>query len=156
MLKIVIVAVGKDKDRWVVDGCAHFEKLLSRWCRIEWQIVAAPKGGASLSPVELRRAEASRLAARIPSGYLVALTDNGRQVDSEKFARLIENWQVVSGGTVVILIGGPHGLDPSLLDRADLRLSLSPMTLSHQLVRLVLLEQLYRGFSILHGTDYHK
>ena len=154
-MKIVIVAVGKDKDRWVTDGSAHFEKLLSRWCRIAWHMVPSPRG-ASLSPVEVRRAEAETLSSKIPSGYRVALTDKGKQVDSEKFARVIDNWQTVSGGTVVILIGGPHGLDPSLLDRADLRLSLSPMTFSHQLVRLVLLEQLYRGFSILHGIDYHK
>lgn len=69
---------------------------------------------------------------------------------------MIEKWQTSSKGTITFLIGGPYGLDPSILKRADIVLSLSKLTFSHQLVRLTLLEQLYRAFSILHGTDYHK
>ena len=87
---------------------------------------------------------------------LVALSDSGKSCNSVSFSRLLERWQTTSGGTVTFLIGGPFGLDTSLLESADLILSLSPLTFSHQLVRLVLFEQLYRGFTILHNTSYHK
>jgi len=156
LLKITIIAIGKDKDRWVSDGAAHFEKLLGRWCRIGWKLLVSPARSVSLSPDEIRRAENDVLLKELGRGYVIALSDKGRSWTSEEFASHLEHLQVIAGGEVTFLIGGPHGLDPAALERADERLSLSPLTFSHQLVRLVLLEQLYRGFSILHGTDYHK
>ncbi len=156
MLRVTILAIGKDKDRWVTDGAAHYEKLLGRWCRIGWEVVASPRDSAGKSPDEIKRDEAVRLLAKAGNGFIVALADSGKQTDSGQFARLLEQWQISSGGAVTFVIGGPYGLDESVLRRAGLVLSLSPLTFSHQLVRLVLLEQLYRGFSILHGTDYHK
>jgi 23S rRNA (pseudouridine1915-N3)-methyltransferase len=156
VLKVTILAIGKDKDRWVTDGAAHYEKLLGRWCRLEWDVVPSPRDSAGKSPDEIKKDEAQRLLARVGDGFVVALADCGRSTDSRQFARLIEQWQISSVGRVTFVIGGPYGLDESVLRRAGVVLSLSPLTFSHQLVRLVLLEQLYRGFSILHGTDYHK
>lgn len=156
MLKITIIAIGKDKDRWVSDGAAHFEKLLQRWCRLEWKMLSSPARSSALSPHEIRRVEGEVLRKEIAGHYSIALTDRGRAFDSREFAELLGQLQIVSGGEVCFVIGGPHGLDASVLDEAKEQLSLSPLTFSHQLVRLVLLEQLYRGFSILHGTDYHK
>ena len=155
MLKISIVAVGRDKDRWVTGGIAHFTKLLSRWASvtIESPTIKTP---ASLSPGEIMDREISVLESYIGSGTTIALSDRGEAYDSPEFARWLERLQSSSGGQVNFLIGGPYGLAQSILDRADYILSLSPLTFSHQLVRLVLLEQLYRGLSILHGTDYHK
>ncbi|HOD66729.1 MAG TPA: 23S rRNA (pseudouridine(1915)-N(3))-methyltransferase RlmH [candidate division Zixibacteria bacterium] len=156
MLNITVLAVGRDKDRWVSEAVAHYEKLLARWCRLAWRIVPSPKHSAALSPEEIRRAESARLRAALGPGYIAALAASGRTVDSPAFARLLERWHTVSGSNLTFVIGGPHGLDRDLLSRADTVLSLSPLTFSHQLVRLILLEQLYRAFSILHGTDYHK
>jgi len=156
LLKIAVLAIGKDKDRWVTDGAAHFEKLLQRWCRLEWQVIPSPHHSTSLSPDEIKRNEARLIKKRLGTGLTVALADSGRSLDSRGFAGLLERFQTVSGGQVTFVIGGPYGLDQSILSAADDVLSLSPLTFSHQLVRLVLLEQLYRGFSILHGTDYHK
>ncbi len=156
MLKITIIAIGKDKDRWVSDGAAHFEKLLGRWCRIGWRVLNSPAKSASLSPDEIKRLEGELLLKEIGQRHTIALVDSGRTLDSREFAAMLEHLQVVAGGEICFVIGGPYGLDPAVLDRAHDRLSLSPLTFSHQLVRLVLLEQLYRGFSILHGTDYHK
>ncbi|MBU8932827.1 MAG: 23S rRNA (pseudouridine(1915)-N(3))-methyltransferase RlmH [candidate division Zixibacteria bacterium] len=150
-----IIAVGKDKDRWVSDGCAHYEKLLSRFARLEWQIVQ-PAKHSSMSSKEIMKDEGERLLARLGKGSVIALGDTGDRHDSKSFAKVLEKLQISSGGSVNLVIGGAYGLDESVLSRADMILSLSPMTFSHQLVRLVLLEQLYRGFSILHGTDYHK
>lgn len=148
--------MGKDKDSWVSDGCAHFEKLLSRFAHVEWQLIKAAKHSGSLSPSEIKRDEAERLLAKLDKGTTIALGDKGDRFDSVEFAKFLEKLQISSGGTVNIVIGGAYGLSQAVLDRADKILSLSPMTFSHQLVRLVLLEQLYRGFSILHGSDYHK
>ena len=155
MLKIRIVAVGKDKDRWVSDGCAHYEKLLSRFAHLEWQIIQ-PTRHSSMSSKEIMKDEGDRLISHIGKGTTIALSDSGSKVDSLSFAKMLEKLQISSGGSINLVIGGAYGLSESVLRRADMILSLSPMTFSHQLVRLVLLEQLYRGFSILHGTDYHK
>jgi len=156
LLKIRIVAVGKNKDRWVSDGCAHYEKLLSRFARVEWSIIPPSKHAGSLSPEEIKKDEGQRMLAQLGKGTTIALSDTGEKADSLSFSKILEKLQISSKGTVTFLIGGAYGLSDSVLSRADMVFALSPMTFSHQLVRLVLLEQLYRGFSILHGTDYHK
>jgi 23S rRNA (pseudouridine1915-N3)-methyltransferase len=156
LLKIRIIAVGKDKDRWLSEGCGHFAKLLSRFAVVEWKIIAAPKATSSLPATDIKRREGDALLKEFGKGFCVALADKGEPLDSEAFARRLEAFQTRSGGVLSFLIGGPWGLDDRVLRRADAVISLSPLTFSHQLVRLVLLEQLYRAFSILHGTDYHK
>ncbi len=155
MVKITIVAVGKDKDRWVSDGVAHYTKLLSRWASVRI-LTPVVKTAASLSPVEVKRLEADALRPHLDDGICIALADTGKTYDSAVFAKTVERYSITGGGRVTFLIGGAYGLDESILSGATEVLSLSPLTFSHQLVRLVLLEQLYRGFSILHGTDYHK
>jgi 23S rRNA (pseudouridine1915-N3)-methyltransferase len=155
LLNVRIIVVGKDKAAWVTDGCAHFEKLLSRFARTEWISVAAEKGG-TLSPGEIRKAEAARLLARLERGLVVALDPRGDSPTSEQLACCLDKWIARSTGLIQFVIGGPYGLDRSVIDRADEVLSLSKLTLSHQVVRLVLMEQLFRVFSIRHGTDYHK
>ena len=156
MLKIQIVAIGKDKDAWVSEGIEHYTKLLGRYCRMTILSLPSPKQSKALSPLEIKRLEADRLRPYLEEGMSIALSDRGKQHDSHTFAKFLSTLQTKSGGQVTILIGGPYGLDDSILDKATHRLSLSPLTFSHQVVRLVLLEQLYRGFSILHNTDYHK
>ena len=156
LLNIRIIAIGKDKNEWLVGGCAHYEKLLTRWCRLSWKILASPKKAASLSPLEIRRLEARLIEKELERGTVIALVDTGDKLDSIAFAQWLEKLPATSPGPMTFVIGGPYGLDEAILKRADRCLSLSPLTFSHQLVRLVLLEQLYRGLSILHGTDYHK
>ncbi len=155
LLKIRVIAVGKDKDRWTTESCAHFEKLLSRYARVEWKIVS-PAKGSSLSPDLIKKDESERILKALGKGLVVALADTGESLDSPSFARKLEKWQTISGGTLNLVVGGAYGLNSAIMKRADSALSLSPLTMSHQLVRPVLLEQLYRAFSILHGTDYHK
>jgi len=156
VVRIRIIAVGKDKERWVTEGCEHFGKLLSRFARIEWIIVPAVRVSAALTPAQVRQREAGRIRAALEKGLLVALSDRGEKCDSITFADKLENFQTRCHGIINFLVGGAHGLDEAILKKADAVLSLSPMTFSHRLVRLVLLEQLYRAFSILHGRDYHK
>jgi len=156
VLKIDILTIGRDKDAWVSDGCAHFEKLLSRWAEVRWTVLSSRVPAAALSPDEIRRRQSALLTEKLDKGFTIALADIGAKLDSPALAACLEKWQARCDGRIAFVIGGAHGLDRTLLDRADFVLSLSPMTFSHQLVRLILLEQMYRAFSILHGTDYHK
>jgi len=157
MLKISILAIGKDKEPWVTGAVTHYLKLLNRFAQVEIQAVASPKLSPAYSPGEIIAHESAKLRNKIPSStYVVTLDERGKQLASDAFAEWLNDLQTVSGGRVVFLIGGPYGLAPSLIREAGFHLSLSPLTFSHQLVRLVLLEQLYRGFSILNNTGYHK
>ena len=156
MLRVRLLSIGRDRDRWVGDGCDHYLKLLSRFAKVENQIVPTLKNSASLSPAGLKAREADLIDKAVGPDYLVALHDRGRSYDSPAFARMIEKLQTESGGRLTLVIGGAFGLDERIINRADLVVSLSDLTFSHQLTRLVILEQLYRGFSILAGTKYHK
>ena len=156
MVRIRIIAVGKDKTSWVIDACAHYRKLLSRYGKLEWVIVPGVRTSGASSPQVAKRKEAERLLDKVGKGFTIALADTGVAMDSLQLSREVERWQIVSGETVNIIIGGPYGLDASVLEQSDVVLSLSPLTFSHQVVRPVLLEQLFRAFSILAGTDYHK
>ena len=155
LLRIRLLGIGKDKDRWVSEGVDHYAKLLSRWASLDLEFLPALKSTSSLTPAQIKKKEAEKLASKLRADTLIALSDSGRRMDSPGFARLLEQVRQ-RGGTVTFLIGGPYGLDDRLLKKADRVLSLSPLTFSHQVVRLVLLEQLYRGLSILQGTAYHK
>ncbi len=155
MLNIRIIAVGKDKEKWVHDGCAHYQKLLSRYASVTINIIPSAKQ-PSLPREQIKQEEGKRILKALDKGTVIALADSGKQTDSKGFAVLLEKLQQTSGGTVSFILGGAFGLDKAVYDRADSILSLSSLTFSHQLVRQVLLEQLYRGFSIIYGTDYHK
>lgn len=161
MVKLRIIAVGKDKDRWISDGVAHYTKLLKRYAAVEIVTVSSPKSAASLPPAQLKKKEGERLIKSLSGkggtvGVSAALTDTGKKIDTPGFTRWLDKTVARSGGTINFIIGGAHGLDESVLSSADHVISLSPLTFSHQLVRLILLEQLYRAFSIVHNTAYHK
>ena len=147
--------VGRDKDAWVSNACDHYEKLLRKFARIEYETVSSPRGH-NLSPVELKRDEAHKLDKKLTGSFVVALSDRGDKLDSPAFANWFERTLTQHSNRLAFVIGGPYGLDDSILSAAGQRLSLSPLTFSHQLVRPVLLEQLYRAFTIFSGGDYHK
>ncbi len=156
MLKVRILAIGKDKDRWVTEGSEHYLKLISRYAKTQIDLLPGLKSTSSLSPDEIKTREAERFDKALGSSRFIALSDAGTKHNSRSFAQLLQRLQSTSGGSITILIGGAFGLHDRLLKRAEMILSLSELTFSHQLVRLVLLEQLYRGFSILAGSSYHK
>jgi 23S rRNA (pseudouridine1915-N3)-methyltransferase len=134
-MRISVIAVGRLRPPYV-DDMSHYHKLLAGHTRVE--------------VTEVREDE--KVPARIPDrAYVVLLSGDGRSFDSEGFARWLEDRRM-EGRDLVFVIGGPKGLD---LDRCDLKLSLGPMTLPHQLARVVLVEQLYRAHKILSGEPYH-
>ncbi len=156
MLKIKIIALGKNKETWVDDAIMHYEKLLRKFARLSFVYIPDIKKARGLSENEVKKQEALRLMKKLGSGYKVALSDRGRQYDSNEFAKYLSRLIQDSGGSVEFIIGGVYGLDKPIMDECRNIISLSPMTISHQLVRPVLLEQLFRGFSILSGGKYHK
>jgi 23S rRNA (pseudouridine1915-N3)-methyltransferase len=155
MKTIHIIAVGKDKDAWVNDGISHYTKLLGRWCDVEWTLVV-PKRTTQQDAKSVRKLEADLALPKLSHRPIIALSDSGKSLDTISFSKQVSQWQVRGGGKMTFVIGGPYGLDQRVLETADTVVSLSPLTFSHQVVRLVLMEQVYRAFSILHHTDYHK
>ncbi|UCG60550.1 MAG: 23S rRNA (pseudouridine(1915)-N(3))-methyltransferase RlmH [Candidatus Zixiibacteriota bacterium] len=156
MIKLRIIAVGKDKDTWVSEACAHYIKLLKRFAVVEVKIVPSTKAAPSIPPDQIMRREAERISTLMSKGFNIALANRGRKMDTDEFAKWLQAKIDTSRGIINFIIGGPHGLHRSVLSQVSEVVSLSPLTFSHQLVRLVLLEQIYRALSITHGTDYHK
>lgn len=159
-MKITILAVGKIKEKYFCDAIAEYRKRLSRYCKLEIVEVADEKtpDKASLREEEqIRRKEGERLEKYIREGaYVIALAIDGSQTTSEGFAEKLHRLGLQGRSHIIFLIGGSIGLDAGLLNRADEKLSFSMMTFPHQLMRVILLEQVYRGYRIIHGEPYHK
>ena len=156
MLNLEIESIGQDKDKWLSDGIAHYQKLLSKFARVKQITHKSPRLSSSLSPVEIIKGEAALFHRKNFRGLTVALSDKGRSSNSEEMAKHLEQMITRCNGTIRFLIGGPFGLNETIIEEAGYVLSLSPLTFSHQLVRIVLLEQLYRAFTINSGDPYHK
>lgn len=152
-MRILILAVGRVRPPFT-DDVEHYQKLLSRHCRLE--VVELKEAGAD--PKRARgalRAEAQALERRIPeSAHLVALEHSGRAFTSEQLAQWLEQRRG-SGQDLCFAVGGPLGLDPAIAGKAATVISLGAPTLPHQLARVVLLEQLFRAHKILAGEPYH-
>jgi 23S rRNA (pseudouridine1915-N3)-methyltransferase len=156
MLKINIITLGKSKTEWVNEAIEHYKKLLKKFVHLSFICIPDIKKSHGLSEKEIKKQEAARLNKKFISEYRIALSDKGRQFASEQFAQYLSHLLKNSGGSVDFIIGGIYGLDDSIINDCRDVVSLSPLTMSHQLIRPVLLEQLFRGFSILSGGKYHR
>jgi 23S rRNA (pseudouridine1915-N3)-methyltransferase len=155
-MKIQLWSIGKDHEPYVKPGIDDFTRRISRYYPVEWTIIPTPKNAATLSQQDLKKKEAETLLESLAKDdFLVALDQRGKQMESEGLAQFIQVRANDSTKKLVFLIGGVYGLDDSLLKRADYRWSLSQLTLPHQLVRLVLAEQLYRACTIIRNEKYH-
>jgi 23S rRNA (pseudouridine1915-N3)-methyltransferase len=155
-MKIQIIAVGKHMPEWVETGYDEYAKRLSSDCDLQLIEIAAGKRGKNADIVRLTRIEGEQMLAAIPNGhYVIALDVLGQSWSTERLADKLQHWKT-ENQSISLLIGGPEGLAPDCLKRADLKLSLSALTLPHPLVRIVLAEQLYRAFSILKNHPYHR
>ena len=155
-MKIHLWAIGKSHEPYVKTGVDDFTKRISRYYPVEWTIIPPPKNSGILSEGDLKKKEAEAILGSLSKGdYLVALDERGKQLSSEGLAQFIQLRANDSTKNLVYLIGGAYGLDEEVLKRADHRWSLSQLTLPHQLVRLLLAEQLYRACTILRNEKYH-
>jgi 23S rRNA (pseudouridine1915-N3)-methyltransferase len=159
-MQILILAVGKIKEKYLAMGIDEYSKRLRAYAKVEIREVRDEKTPENPSPAEsahLLHKEAARLEPHIKAGtYLVVLDIDGQSFSSQELSAQLD--QLASSGKshITFLIGGSMGLAPHLRQKADLRLSFSSMTFPHQLFRLMLLEQLYRAFKISRGEPYHK
>ena len=159
-MKITLITVGKIKEKYFTDAIAEYAKRLSRYCKLEIVEVAdekTPDGASEALENQIKEKEGERILSKVPDGaYVVALAIEGKQLDSEELADKMEKWNVHGVSHLVFIIGGSLGLTPKVLNRADFKLSFSKMTFPHQLMRVVLLEQVYRSFRIRNNEPYHK
>ncbi len=155
-MKIQLWSVGKEHESYVKAGTDDFTKRISRYFPVEWKIISPPKNAGTLSQSDLKKKEGEILLESLAKDdYLVALDERGKQMRSEGLAEFIQLRANESSKNLIFLIGGVYGLDAGVLDRAGFRWSLSQLTLPHQLVRLLLAEQLYRACTILRNEKYH-
>ena len=158
-MTVRIVCVGKLKERYFEDACAEFQKRLSRFCTLETVEVPDEKAPESLHPADedlVREKEGKRILKNIgQKDFVVALAIDGKQMTSEAFSAYLAEKET-EARPLTFVIGGSLGLSPEVYARANARISFSKMTFPHRIARLLLLEQLYRGFKILHNEAYHK
>ncbi|HJB88887.1 MAG: 23S rRNA (pseudouridine(1915)-N(3))-methyltransferase RlmH [Lachnospiraceae bacterium] len=159
-MKISVIAVGKIKEKYLKDAVTEYSKRLSRYCKLEIIEAADEKtpDHASVAVEDAIRAkEGERLLKHIRDDmYVITLEIGGKMLTSEEFAEKIETLGVQGKSSIAFVIGGSIGLGKEVLKRSDFALSFSKMTFPHQLMRVVLLEQVYRGYRIVNGEPYHK
>lgn len=159
-MKITIVCVGKLKEAFYRDAATEYIKRLSRYCRVEVLEVAdekTPEDAGAVQQDQIKEKEARRLLEKIrEDAYVCTLEIQGKRFSSEEFAVWIEQAGIRGDSHIQFVIGGSLGLHDSVCKQSDMALSFSDMTFPHQLMRVILLEQVYRAFRIINGQPYHK
>lgn len=155
-MKILCWSIGKPNESYVSEGVEMFTKRIRHYYPIEWTILPVPKQTGMLSEADLKKKEGNMLLDWLqPDDFLVALDERGKEITSEALADFIQKRANESRKRLIFLIGGAYGLDDAILKRADFKWSLSKLVFPHQLVRLILSEQLYRACTIIRGEKYH-
>ena len=155
-MRVSLLTVSNRQPRWVLDGCAEYEKRLPRAWRFQVQELKPEPRTSGADADKVRRAEAARVRQALPkNALLVALDERGESWSTEQLAARVEGWQQL-GKDLAFVIGGADGLDPELRREADVCLSLSPFVMPHGLVRVFVVEQLYRASTVIAGHPYHK
>jgi len=159
-MKIKIVTVGKLKEKYLKDGIAEYSKRISRFAAVEMIELADEKTPDRASDSEnekILNLEGNRILSKIGDReFVVVLAIEGKTLSSEEFSKQLEQASINGYSTLTFVIGGSLGLSPQVKNRANLSLSFGRLTLPHQLMRLVLVEQIYRAFTIQQGSPYHK
>ena len=159
-MKITVLCVGKIKEKYFTLGIDEYAKRLSRYCKLEIIEVPdekTPDNASENEELQIKAKEGDKLLRYIKdNSYVIALAIEGKMLTSEELSEKMEQLGINGDSNVVFVIGGSLGLDKRILDRADYKLSFSKMTFPHQMMRMVLLEQVYRGFRIMKGEPYHK
>lgn len=163
-MKITILCVGKIKEKFYRDAIAEYEKRLSRYCKLEIIEVTdekTPEHASAAAETQIKEKEAERMLARMDKylregAFVCALAIDGKQLDSVELSEKIEHLGISGTSHIIFLIGGSLGMADSILKCADMKLSFSRMTFPHQLMRVILLEQVYRAYRIMSKEPYHK
>ena len=154
-MKISLICMGKTKPGYIQAGIQEYIKRVNRYASFDYIEIPDFKKGKNLSENEIRKKEGELILAKVnPASTLVLLDEKGRQFSSTDFANSLQS-KLSLGKNLCIVIGGAYGFSEEVYQKANEKVSLSRMTFSHQMVRLIFLEQLYRAFSILKGEPYH-
>ena len=154
-MKITIVAVGKVKEKFYRDAIAEFEKRLLEIVEVADE--KTPDNASASQELQIKAKEGDRILSAIKDDmHVIALAIEGKQLSSTELADKIDKLGISGRSSIAFVIGGSLGLDERVLKRADFKLSFSPMTFPHQLMRVILLEQIYRAYRIIAGEPYHK
>lgn len=159
-MKITIISVGKLKEKYLKQGIAEYMKRLSAYAKVDIVEVADEKAPENMSEAEMeevKRKEGERILSHVQQDtYVITLEINGKMISSEQLADKMDQLATYGKSKIAFVIGGSLGISEAVQKRSDYALSFSKMTFPHQLMRLVLLEQVYRGFRIIRGEPYHK
>ena len=159
-MKIKIVTVGKLKEKYLKDGIAEYTKRISRFAKLEMIELAdekTPDKASELENQKILETEGARILSKVGErDFVVVLAIEGKTFSSEDFSKQLEQASIKGYSTLTFIIGGSLGLAPIVKNRANLSVSFGRLTLPHQLMRLVLIEQIYRAFTIQQGSPYHK
>jgi len=154
-MKIKITCLGKTKQKFIEEGIREYQKRITKYIKLDWQILSDVKLTGNKTIEVVKKQEALILEKNLPaSSIIVVLDENGKEFSSEYFAKYLEK-KLLFGKDIIFIIGGVYGLSDRILQKADIVLSFSRFTFTHQMIRLLLIEQLYRSFTILKGKKYH-
>ena len=160
MMRVTVLCIGNLKERYWRDACAEYEKRLGAFCKLSVVELAEERICDTPSAAQIEQvleAEGKRILAKIPGGAaVIPLCIEGKELSSPALSAAFDKYANAGKSDIVLIIGGSHGLSDAVKARADLRLSMSPMTFPHQLARVMLLEQIYRAFQISAGGKDHK
>jgi len=155
-MNLTILVLGKNKDEYITTAENELLKHLRAFCTVEIVTIPNSRGIKNQSVEKIKEIEGKSLLDKIPKqSYIIALDEHGKEFTSKRFAAHLSKSLVTYNKPFYFVIGGPYGLSNEVLDRADEKLALSRMTFTHQMVRIILLEQLYRAFTIMKGKKYH-
>jgi len=155
-MKIILITVGKTDQQWLSDGIRQYTERLSHFCQFEFQVIPDIRNTRSMEASVQKEREGEQILKLLqPSDDVYLLDDKGLEMTSPQMAQWLEKRMSQSTKRLVFIIGGPYGFSPDVYNRVPGRLSLSRMTFSHQMVRLIFAEQLYRAFAILNNLPYH-
>lgn len=155
-MKITLLLQGKTTFNYVREGADMYQKRIKRFINFEIKTLASPKNAGRLTEEDLKQQEGNAILKIFdPGDYVILLDENGKSLASKKFASFLQKAMLRSEKHLVFIVGGAYGFSDAVKARADFQLSLSAMTFSHQIVRVLFLEQLYRAFTIIRGEPYH-
>ena len=155
-MKIQFWSIGKNNEPYIKEGVEDFTRRISKYYPVEWSIIPLPKNAGMMSEMDLKKKEGEIVLDWLNKGdFLVVLDERGKQLTSEDLATFIQKRSNESYKNIVFLIGGAFGIDEGILKRANFKWSLSTLVFPHQLVRLIIAEQVYRACTILRNEKYH-
>jgi 23S rRNA (pseudouridine1915-N3)-methyltransferase len=155
-MKINLLLIGKTDDDYLKKGIDKYLKRLKHYIKVSVHIIPDLKNTRKITEDQQKQKEGEQILAKVATGdNLILLDENGKEFNSEQFAKHIEKKMITGTRCTVFVVGGPYGFSDEVYKRCNEKISLSPMTFSHQMVRLIFTEQLYRAMTIIKGEPYH-